>query len=260
MTIRASSKEMACDTSPIASGDGSAQRSFRGDHGVRAGTKADLAEISQDLGDLFGDAVDSCDRADLELREWHAGAGGVGAIDRRNRMAVRADLRFAEHDDEPFFDAGRDRMLEAAGLGVNLVPRHPQDLRQQTLRQTMAPEDSNRNGESALGQLRRAARGMNDVSFPGELLQHPGRRMRARRRVPRPDQRSSPRALALETVDRLEVLLGRLIEVRVRHADTSIRRNAEVSAPTGRLTGMVAIRILRFARRGVEQSGSSSGS
>ena len=69
--------------------------------------------------------------------------------------------------------------------------------------------------EPALGELGLAASDVSEVPLGGELLEHPRDRGRRDPEVGRQAGRGYARPLAVEPVDRLEILLGRLVEVRV---------------------------------------------
>jgi hypothetical protein len=98
---------------------------------------------------------------------------------------------------------------------------------EQTFGQAMTPQDADCDLESGAGQLGLAACAVVDVAVAGELLEH------ARDRGGRDAEfgceagRRDAGPLTLETIDRLEILLGGLVEVRMtRHNEGLVRYDA----------------------------------
>ncbi len=69
-------------------------------------------------------------------------------------------------------------MLENARFGIDFVPRHAEHVGEQTLRQSVAAYDSDRDLETLSRQFDVTAHFVFHVSVVDELLEHPGNRRR----------------------------------------------------------------------------------
>jgi len=87
-------------------------------------------------------------------------------------MTVWTRSRVAERLNEPLFDPLGDCMLENAGLGVHLVPRHAEHVGQEPLSQAVAPHDADGDFESLSRQLDISTDFVLDVAVVDELLEH----------------------------------------------------------------------------------------
>ena len=125
--------------------------------------------------DLLADAPHH-HRAGLRLREQRGG-GAFDLVARPgDRVAVRAGRGVAEQRDELLLDVGRDRVLPAVGLLVDLLPLEPDDVDEQPLGEPVAADD----GDGDLAALRREPEAC-------------GRRAARRSRAPRGGSRSRRR-------------------------------------------------------------------
>ena len=216
--MRASSSEIACWRSLTRIVMGPPSGAFSTIVTSAPGRRADLAEVAEHLRKFLGHSEHTGHLARADLRERDAGPVGIAEVRGRDRMAVRADLGIAEDGDQALLDAAGDRVLEAAGLGVDLVPRHAEHLGEKALGQAMAPQDAHGDRQPVAREFRFASRPMFDEPVPRELLQHPRHRGRRDPECRRQRRGRYPRAFSFEAVDRLEILFRRLIEVRMsRH-------------------------------------------
>src|ERR1700722_146187 len=87
---------------------------------------------------------------------------------------MRTELRVAEDRHEAFLAPGADCVFEPARFFIHFVPWHPQDVREEAFRETMAAHDADRDAQAALGQLGLAASDVSELPLGRELLQHPG--------------------------------------------------------------------------------------
>ena len=140
-----------------------------------------------------------------------------------DRVAVRVDGRVAERRVDPRLELLREDVLEPVGLGVHLVERHAERVREVALEQAMVAQHLERAQPALVGQHDAAVRRPLDEAELGEPLHH-RRRRRGADLHPLGESRGR-RALALRTerVDRLEVVLDRARELlaRIRHGQRS---------------------------------------
>ena len=123
-------------------------------------------------------------------------------------MAVRAHFGIAQECDETLFDAIRDCVLETASLGVHLVPRQPQKLREEALRKTVAAHDSHGDLEPAPRERGLTARAMIDETVGRKLLEHPRNRRGRHAQSGGECGRRYARPFPFQTIDRFEILFG----------------------------------------------------
>ena len=114
---------------------------------LEARLDAGLLEIAQQILRLVLEAQDAHLRADLHVGERNAREAGAGDY----RMTVWAGRGVADRGQHFLLEHRRHRVLQALGLLVDLVPRHPEHVRQEALDQAVATHDS-------LGVLERRSR------------------------------------------------------------------------------------------------------
>ena len=122
---------------------------------------------------------------------------------------MRVERRVAELRGDQLLELLGEDVLEPLGLGVHLVPAHPQALDQEQLEQAMVANHLERDRAPALGQARTAIELMLDEPERNELAQHPRHRRRANVEPLRESVRRRRPLTRLERVDRLRVVLDR---------------------------------------------------
>ena len=90
----------------------------------------------------------------------------------RDGVAVRVVRRVAERRVDPRLELLREHVLEPVGLGVHLVERHAEAVRQEQLEQPVMPQHLERDAPARLGQRHAAVRHAHDEPVGGELLRH----------------------------------------------------------------------------------------
>src|SRR5580700_2706888 len=131
-------------------------------------------------------------------------------------MAVRTGARVAERRDETLLHAFGNGVLEDAGFGIDLVPRHLENVGKQTLRQPIAPYHADGDLQAFSRELDVAAYFVFDVSIRDELLEHARNAGGSNSELRRQRRRRYAGALPFETIDGLHVHFERFGEVRVR--------------------------------------------
>ena len=128
-------------------------------------------------------------------------------------MAVRVVRRVAERGVDPRLELLGEDVLEPVGLGVHLVERHAEGVRQEQLEQPVVAKHLERDAAARLGQRHAAVGRAFDEPVGGELLRHArDRRLRQaelRRQRARAHAAASVGLAVLELEDRLEVVLSR---------------------------------------------------
>ena len=149
----------------------------------------------------------------LGVDERGARLGGLLALGSRDRVAVRARGRVAEQLDELLLDVGRDRVLPAVGLAVDLLPLEADDVDEEALGEPVAAHDGRGEVAALLGEPQAAVVHELGVATADEAVDL----LRDRRGgdlqpldEPGPDGGD---ALLLELEDRLEVLLGGIVHL-----------------------------------------------
>ena len=126
---------------------------------------------------------------------------------------MRVDGRIAEGLVDPRLELLREHVLEPVRLGVNLVERHPERVRQVALEQAMVPQHLERAQPPLVGQHHAAVGRPLDEAELGEPLHHRGRGRRADLHALGEGRGRRALALGIERVDRLEVVLDRAREL-----------------------------------------------
>ena len=145
---------------------------------------------------------------------WVSGTdAGPSTLWRRagDRVAVRAGGRVAEQQDELLLDVGRDGVLPAVGLLVDLLPLEPDDVDEEPLGEAVAPHDRGRHLAALVGEAEAAVVEQLGVAVVDEAvhrLRHRGRREPEPLHQPGPDRDD---ALLLDLEDGFEVLLGGVV-------------------------------------------------
>ena len=126
---------------------------------------------------------------------------------------MRAGGRVAEEQHELLLDVGGDRVLPAGRLRVDLLPLEPDHVDEQAFREPVAADDRGREAEALRGEAEPAVA----LELDEALVDEASDRLRdGRGGEPEPFHEARPHghdALFFERQDRLEVLLGRIVQL-----------------------------------------------
>ena len=175
----------------------------------RAGDDAALTEEAEHLGLGVRDPDEGGRLARLELRERGRRRLGELQLATGDRVAVRVDRRVAELGGDQLLELLGQRVLEHLGLGVHLVPGHPEALDEEQLDEPVVADHLERDAPPAFGQAYAAIPLVLDEPELRELAQHPRDRGGADLEQGREAGRRGGAVARLERVDRLRVVLDR---------------------------------------------------
>jgi hypothetical protein len=137
-----------------------------------------------------------------------AGVSASFQLSAGDRFAVRVDGRVAEPGGDQLLELLRQRVLEHLGLGVHLVPGHPEALNQEQLDEPVMPDHLEGDTPAPLGEADSAVALVLDEAERRKLPQHPGDRSGADLEQRGEVGGRGCAVAGFERVDRLRVVLN----------------------------------------------------
>src|SRR5438270_13298 len=185
-----------------------------GEHPLEARLEPRVLEVVQNALALVLEAQHRHRRPHLHVGERHA----FEARACHQRMPVRARVSAADRREHALFEVRRHRVLEPLGLLVHLVPRHAEDVREETLDQAMAAHDLRRVRRAGCRERDRALAVARDVPVVLEAHDHLVHRRRRELHRARDVRAGHRQARLLKPVEALQVLLLSYRRPRAAHS------------------------------------------